>query len=60
MEIKRLKENRQDEKEKLERWKTRPNLPKQDHSRGNRPRLAQGLAIQVHSSEVGLFLVKLA
>jgi len=44
---------------KRESWKI-GNSPKQDHSRGTRPRLVQGLPKRVHSSEVEFFLVKLA
>ena len=37
MEMKGLKENRQDKKGKLEHWKLTQNSPKQAHSKGTRP-----------------------
>jgi len=62
MEIKGLKENEQ-VKDKMKRqiWrsKTSPNSPKQDNPRGTHLGFFQGSLKRVHSSEVGLFLVKL-
>jgi len=58
MEMEGLKENRQDEKGKVEMLKTCPNSSKLAQSRGTRPGLAQGSPRRVHSIEVGLFLVK--